>query len=194
MESQELEKKISQDSFKIFLDINVDMNNNIGYVNTQYKIVPKDLKFMCASLLLYTATRILWLAKSNQEYGVLTLYRDFVAISEDINISQYPSNNKYVNIYCEGTLEKYNFNLDYKGFILGGIFAKNIPELTIYSFFTLFKYIYTELLPIKQNNKFYNKIIKTLEEIADYSLENATQLQIKQICMGNAISLAYEID
>ena len=58
MEDQEVLNNIKQDSFKVFLNINVDTDTHRGYVKATYEKFPKNMKFMCASLLLWTAGRV----------------------------------------------------------------------------------------------------------------------------------------
>lgn len=194
MNEQELANNIINDSFEVIFDVNVDIKQNRYYINAQYSKVPKNLHFMCASLLLWTATRILWLAKSTQNYEMIDLYSRLQELSNSMYLCNTPLNNKHVKIFCIGTTDKYNFNLDYEGFAFGGMFAKDIPIITLYSFFALFKYIASELLPIEQNMEFYNGLMQILNELIEYNLENATPIQMRQICMGNAVHLAYAID
>ena len=192
MNEQELQRNLMNDSFNIHLDINVDIKQNKSSINIKYFKSPQNLKFMCASLLLQTATRILWIAKSSQNDEIIDLYRQFQEISNSIKLINTPLNNKFIKISSIGTINEYSYNLDYKGFAFGGLFAKDIPIITLYSFLALFKYINTVLLPLEKNKEFYDDLMSILNNIIYYRLENVTQIEMRQMCMGYSISLAYE--
>ena len=84
MNEDDFEIKIQQDSFEVKLDINVDIKLNKGYVNINYLKCPQDKKFMCASVIFWYATRILWLAQSTENYEMLELFDRYVAISNSM--------------------------------------------------------------------------------------------------------------
>lgn len=192
MNEDDFEIKIQQDSFEVKLDINVDIKLNKGYVNINYLKCPQDKKFMCASVIFWYATRILWLAQSTENYEMLELFDRYVAISNSMEFTLNPSSNKFVNIYSIGTLNDYNFNLDYDGFAFGGMFAKDIPEVTLYSFFILYKYFTQYILPKKENIEFYNGMDNMLNAFNNTDLRNANMVKVRQLIMNCAIELAFE--
>ena len=192
MNEDDLARKIYQDGFEAKLDINVDIKHNKGYVNIEYLKYPQERKFMCASLIFWFTARILRLAQSTENYEMLELLTEYSTLSNSMELITEPLNNKLVKLYSIGTPDKFNFNLDYAGYALGGMFAKEIPEVTFYSFFALYKYFTQYLLPKSDNIDFYNGMDNMLKAFMNTDLRNANPIKVRNLIMGCAVELAFE--
>ena len=72
------------------------------------------------------------------------------------------------------------------------MFAKDIPEVTLYSFFILYKYFTQYILPKKENIEFYNGMDNMLNAFNNTDLRNANMVKVRQLIMNCAIELAFE--
>lgn len=192
MNEDDLIRKIQQDSFEVELNINVDIKLNKSYVNITYLKAPQDQKFMCASLIFWYTTRILWLAQSTEKYEMLELFTKYADISNSMELMPELMNSRFIKLYSTGTSDNFNFNLDYKGYFLGGIFANDIPEITFYGFFALYKYFTQYVLPKNENIDFYDGMDNMLKAFMNTDLRNANPVKVRKLIMDCAIELAFE--
>lgn len=192
MSEADFERKLQQDSFEVKLDINVDIRLNKGYVNIGYLKYPQNQKFMCASVIFWYATRILWLAQSTENYEMLELFDRYFDLSNSMELVLNPMNNKLVKLYSIGTPNNFNFNLDYEGYALGGMFARDIPEVTLYSFFALHKYFTQHILPKNENIDFYNGMNNMINAFMNTDLRNAEPTSVRRLIMGCSVELAFK--
>ncbi len=188
MEETEIQ---TNNNFEICFNINVDIKNEISYIESEYLIKPDDKKFMCASLLICTAARIVWLSQTTQNHTALFWYSQFKDIAKTMTFTDEPTSRKYIKIYAIGTSEKYYFNLDYKGFPFWGIFSSEMPNMTSYAFAALYKIFTKDILPRKKNIKFYKNLDKLLLKLQNFQFEDMHPKQIIKLCMLSAIEISF---
>lgn len=184
---------IIKNKYKVTFEIETNYSANKHYVKEKLNHKCNYKKVLYATAILQLFCKLYGNIQSLKTDNI----SEYINLSNGINaiLDSYEENIEPIELFDKHFQRKKivftsetmgAYFLNFKGYFLGGIFNRTLPEKCIDAFYVLIKYIATNHLPYSENTDFYNLLNLVIKNISDINFsfltnENITLVKKKLI-------------